>query len=161
MINATRMRKKEETAIRKTKIIQATPNVVFNALTEPKEITEWFQDEAILDNRVGGKISLVTRKEIHPDWNLDKDYYMNGTIMEFVPNKRLSYSWKFDNSPAFPETVVTWDLEQINSDKPRVKLDHVGFTGKEKGNFSLKSHNQGWAEALDNLAKYCEPVANS
>jgi uncharacterized protein YndB with AHSA1/START domain len=161
MINAIRMKKKEETAIRKIKIIQATPNVVFNALTEPKKITEWFQDEAILDNRVGGKISLVTRKEIHPDWNLDKDYYMNGTIMEFVPNKRLSYSWKFDNSPAFPETVVTWDLEQINSDKTRVKLDHAGFTGKEKGNFSLKSHNQGWAEALDNLAKYCEPVANS
>jgi activator of Hsp90 ATPase-like protein len=56
---------------------------------------------------------------------------------------------------------VTWDLEQINSDKTRVKLDHVGFTGEERGNFSLKSHNQGWAEALDNLAKYCEPVAKS
>ena len=121
------MKKKEETAISKAKIIQATPNVVFNALTEPKKITEWFQEEAILD-KVGGKISLVTRKEIHPDWNLDKDYYMNGTIMEFVPNKRLSYSWKFDNSPAFAETVVTWDSEPINSDKTRVKLEHVGFT---------------------------------
>ena len=108
MINAIRMKKKDETAIRKTKIIQAAPNVVFNALTEPEKITERFQDEAILDKRVGGKIILVTRKEIHPDWNLDKDYSMNGTIMEFVPNKRLSYSWKFDNSPAFPKTVVTW-----------------------------------------------------
>jgi len=39
---------------------------------------------------VGGKISLVTGQEIHPDWNLDKDYYMNGIIMEFVPNKGLS-----------------------------------------------------------------------
>jgi len=38
MINAIRMKKKEETAIRKIKIIQATPNVVFNALTEPKEM---------------------------------------------------------------------------------------------------------------------------
>lgn len=82
---------------------------------------------------MGGKINLVTRKEIHPDWNLDKDYYMNGTIMGFVPNRRLSYSWKFDNSPAFPETVVTWGLEQINSDKTRVKLDHVGVYRKREG----------------------------
>jgi hypothetical protein len=28
--------KKEETAIRRAEIIQSTPNVVFNALTEPK-----------------------------------------------------------------------------------------------------------------------------
>jgi uncharacterized protein YndB with AHSA1/START domain len=153
--------KKKEAAIRKAKIIHAAPNVVFNALTEPEKITGWFQDEAILDSKVGGKISLVTRAEIHPDWNLDKDYYMNGTIMEFVPNKRLSYSWKFDDSPSFPETVVTWDLERINSEKTRVKLGHIGFTGKEKGNFSLESHNQGWAEALDKLAKYCESGANS
>jgi len=32
------MKKKDETVIRKTKIIQAMPNVVFNALTEPKEM---------------------------------------------------------------------------------------------------------------------------
>ncbi|HEY6950548.1 MAG TPA: hypothetical protein VI146_08045 [Nitrososphaeraceae archaeon] len=31
------MKKKEETAIRKTKIIQSAPDVVFNALTEPKK----------------------------------------------------------------------------------------------------------------------------
>jgi uncharacterized protein YndB with AHSA1/START domain len=153
------MKKKQEIEIRKAKIIQAVPEVVFNALTKPEKITEWFQDEANLDNRIGGKISLVTRKEIHPDWNLDRDYYMEGTIMEFVPNKRLSYSWKFDDTPDFPETVVTWDLEKINSNKTRVKLTHVGFTGKEKGNFSLKSHNQGWAEALDKLSKYCESFA--
>lgn len=153
------MKKRQEIDIRKEKIIQAEPKVVFEALTEPEKITEWFQDEAIIDARVGGKISLVTRKEIHPDWNLDRDYYMEGTIMKFVPNKRLSYSWKFDDTPDFPETFVTWHLNQINPNKTRVKLTHVGFTGREKGNFSPESHNQGWAEALDKLAKYCESFA--
>ncbi|TLX85795.1 MAG: hypothetical protein E6K97_12020, partial [Thaumarchaeota archaeon] len=62
------MKKRQQNAISKAKIIQAPPNVVFNALSQPEKITEWFQDEATLDNRVGGKISLVTRKEIHPDW---------------------------------------------------------------------------------------------
>lgn len=153
------MKKRQENTISNAKIIQAAPNVVFNALTQPEKITEWFQDEANLDNRVGGKIILVTRKKIHPDWNLDRDYHMEGTILEFVPNKRLSYSWRFDDTPDFPETVVTWELEQINSNKTRLKLAHAGFTGKEKGNFSIESHNQGWSEALDKLAKYCESLA--
>ena len=44
------MKKRQQNAISKAKIIQAAPNVVFNALTQPEKITEWFQDEAILDN---------------------------------------------------------------------------------------------------------------
>ncbi|MDW0118974.1 MAG: SRPBCC domain-containing protein, partial [Nitrososphaeraceae archaeon] len=106
--------------------------------------------------RVGGRIRLVTLKEKHPEWNLDRDYYMEGTIMEIVPNKRLSYSWKFKDTPNFPATLVTWELEQINPNKTLVKLSHVGFSGKEKGNFSVESHTQGWTEALDKLAGYCE-----
>ena len=86
------MNEKQETGIRKEKIIQAGAEMVFNALIEPEEITEWFQDEANLDPRVGGNIRLVTLKEKHPDWKLDRDYYMDGAIIEFVPNKRLSYT---------------------------------------------------------------------
>ena len=89
------MEKKHDTEVRKTKIIEGTPKVVFNALTEPEKLAKWFQDEADLDVRVGGQIRLVTLKEKHPEWNLDRDYYMEGTIMEIVPNKRLTYSWKF------------------------------------------------------------------
>jgi len=100
------MNEKQETGIRKEKIIQAGPEVVFNALIEPEKITQWFQDQAVLDPRVGGKIRLATLKEIHPEWNLDRDYYMDGTINKFIPNKRLSYSWKFDDTPDFPETYV-------------------------------------------------------
>jgi len=152
------MNEKQETGIRKEKIIQTGAEMVFNALIEPEELTEWFQDEANLDPRVGGNIRLVTLKEKHPDWKLDRDYYMDGTIIEFVPNKRLSYTWKFDDIPDFPETYVTWELEQIKPNKTKVNLAHIGFTGKEKGNFSIESHEQGWTEALDKLAKYSESL---
>lgn len=150
------MGKKQDIEVRKTKIVEGSAKVVFSALTEPEKLAEWFQDEADLDVRVGGRIRLVTLKEKHPEWNLDRDYYMGGTIMEFVPNKRFSYSWKFKDTPNFPETLVTWELEQINPNKTLVKLSHVGFSGNEKGNFSVESHNQGWTEALDKLAGYCE-----
>jgi hypothetical protein len=38
----------------------------------------------------GGKISLITRQQIHPDCNLDKENHMNRISLEFVPNERLT-----------------------------------------------------------------------
>ena len=133
------MEKNHDIEVRKTKIIEGSPKVVFSALTEPEKLAEWFQDDADLDVRVGGQIRLVTLKEKHPEWNLDRDYYMEGTIMEIVPNKRLSYSWKFKDTPNFPETLVTWELEQINPNKTLVKLSHVGFLEKKRETFRLKA----------------------
>jgi hypothetical protein len=46
-------------------------------------------------------------------------------------------------------------LEQIEPNKTKVKLNHTGFTGKEKGMTSLENHDLGWTEAIDKLAKYC------
>jgi uncharacterized protein YndB with AHSA1/START domain len=152
------MEKKHDIQVIKKKIIEESPELVFSALTEPEKLVMWFQDEADLDVRAGGHIRLVTLKEKHPEWNLEKNYYMEGTITQFVPNKRLSYSWKFKDTPNFPETLVTWELEQISPNKTLVKLSHAGFSGKEKGNFSVESHNEGWTEALDKLARYCESL---
>jgi uncharacterized protein YndB with AHSA1/START domain len=157
-INSCQDEKKARYPSNKKKIIEEPPKVVFSALTEPEKLVIWFQDEADLDVRAGGQIRLATLKEKHPEWNLERNYYMEGTITEFVPNKRLSYSWKFKDTPNFPETLVTWELEQISPNKTLVKLSHVGFSGKEKGNFSVESHNQGWTEALDKLAGYCESL---
>ena len=74
--------------IRKTIVIDASPEVVFSAITEPEELTQWFPDQAILVPKIGGKVRFVTLKEIHPEWKLDRDYISEGTIQEFVPNKK-------------------------------------------------------------------------
>ena len=142
--------------IKKTIIVNTSADKVFKALTEPEELTQWFQDEAILEPKVTGKIRFTTLRELHPDWKLDRDYINDGIIKQYVPNKKLSYTWKFYDMPDFPETTVVWELEQIDPDKTKLELTHSGFTGKEEGNFSIESHNQGWTEALDKLAKYCQ-----
>jgi uncharacterized protein YndB with AHSA1/START domain len=54
---------KEE--IKKTIVIDASPEVVFKAITDPNELTNWFPDQAILEPRVGGKMTIVT-------WELQK-----------------------------------------------------------------------------------------
>jgi uncharacterized protein YndB with AHSA1/START domain len=140
--------------IRKSIIIEAPPEVIFKAISDPKELTQWFPDEAIIEPKVGALVRFVTIKEIHPEWKLDKDYIVEGTVKEFVPNKRLSYTWKYNDIPDFPETTVIWELEQIDSSKTIVNLTHLGFTGKETGMTSHESHDQGWTEVLNNLSRY-------
>ena len=87
--------------IKKTIIINASSEGVFKAITEPEELTG-FPDQAILVPKVGGKVRFVTLKEIHPEWKLDRDYISEGTIKEFVPNKKLSYTWIVLDTPDFP-----------------------------------------------------------
>jgi uncharacterized protein YndB with AHSA1/START domain len=148
--------KERQLEIRKTIIIEASSDTVFKAITVQEELTQWFPDQAILEPRVLGKVRFTTLKELHPEWKLDRDYIMEGTIKEFIPNKKLSYIWKYRDTPDFPETTVVWELVEIAPDKTRVDLTHSGFTGEEKGLTSLESHNEGWTEMLNKLANYCK-----
>jgi uncharacterized protein YndB with AHSA1/START domain len=148
--------KERQLEIRKTIIIEASSDTVFKAITEQEELTQWFPDQAILEPRVLGKVRFTTFKELHPEWKQDRDYIMEGTIKEFIPNKKLSYIWKYRDTPDFPETTVVWELVEIAPDKTRVDLTHSGFTGEEKGLTSLESHNEGWTQMLNKLANYCK-----
>jgi uncharacterized protein YndB with AHSA1/START domain len=119
-------------------------------------LTQWFPDQAILEPKVGGRVRLVTLKEIHPEWKLERDCISEGIIKEFVPNKKLSYTWIVLDTPDFPETTVVWELEEIEPNKTKVELTHLGFTGKEKGFTSIESHDEGWTQLMIRLAKYCK-----
>ena len=44
---------KEE--IKKTIVIDASPELVFRAITDPNELTNWFPDQAILEPKVWEK----------------------------------------------------------------------------------------------------------
>jgi uncharacterized protein YndB with AHSA1/START domain len=105
-------------------------------------------------------VQFITLKEKHPEYNLDKDYVTVGTVKELIPNSRVTYTWKYENTLDFPETLVTWELDKLDSNRTNLKLIHAGFTGNEKGLVSFESHNQGWTDALEKLSKYCEHNRN-
>ena len=91
--------------IRKSIVIEASPDVVFKAITDPNELTNWFPDNAIFDGRVGGKVRFTFKKERSKE--LDRDHSAEGTVKEFIPNKKVSYTWQLKDTPEFPETTVT------------------------------------------------------
>lgn len=138
--------------IRKTIEIDATPEIVFSALTDPAEITQWFPDQAILEPKVGGKMKFTFfARGAKP---LDRDFFPEGEILEFVPNEKLSYTWIPSDIPGFPRTVVVWNLEKIGENKTRVTLTHSGFTGKPHE--LLKEHSYGWDYFANRLVEYCK-----
>lgn len=140
----------ETTEIKKTILIDASPEVVFRAITDPNELTNWFPDQAILEPKVGGKVKFrfyKTDSKYRP-----MDYFPEGTVIEFIPNERISYTWHEPNIADFPNTVVTWELEKIENDKTRLKLSHTGF----KAGGLAKKHNEGWPHFLNDLAMYCQ-----
>lgn len=141
-----------EFEIRKTIEINASPKTVFKALTDENELTQWFPDQAVLEPKIGGKMkfTFLARKAE----NLDRDFYPRGEILEFEPDKKLSYSWIPEGVPDFPKTIVTWTLEKIAENKTRVKLVHSGFTGKPHE--MQKEHTKGWEFFSERLSKHCE-----
>jgi uncharacterized protein YndB with AHSA1/START domain len=144
--------KQEITEIRKSIIIDATPEVVFKAITETNELTKWFPDHVILEPNVGGKVRFSFYKEQN---KMDRDYIVEGSIIEFIPNNKISHTWQYKDIPEFPETIVSWKLEELGRNKTRVELVHSGFTGKEQEKVSSKGHDEGWTHFMNELSKYC------
>ena len=148
-------RQEETIEIKKNIVIDASPEVVFKAITDPNELTNWFPDQAILEPKVGGKMKFSFYKK-KSDESRRMDYFPEGTIIEFIPNKKLSYTWEHPNIPNFPRTVVTWELEKTENNRTTLKLSHTGFKVDKGADKGFKEHDEGWTYFLTELAKYCE-----
>ncbi len=145
-----------ELDIKKIIEIEASPEVVFKAISDPNELTNWFPDAAVLEPKRGGKFKFSFYKDSDRRKKMDQDFFPEGKVLEFIPNKKLAYSWQHKNIPEFPETIVTWELEQLGKNKTRLTLTHSGFTRKEGDMKSAQEHNQGWSFFLGELVSYCK-----
>ena len=83
------------TTIEKERFIHATPQRVFQALTEKAELERWFVRNAEIDLRSGGAAKF--------EWA--PDMVETGKILVDEPPSRLSYTWEaFSPSP----TTITF-----------------------------------------------------
>ena len=80
-----------ENEIRKTIEIDAAPGVVFKAISDPMELTNWFPDAAILEPKVGGKFKISFFKDsAKPGMKMDRDFFNEGRVLEFVQDQKLA-----------------------------------------------------------------------
>jgi uncharacterized protein YndB with AHSA1/START domain len=124
--------------------IDAPPETVFDALTDPAQLESWWGAGEMyrtfdwkMDLRPGGKWSCKARGAKGDVSTL------HGQIVEVDRPRTLAYTWN-PSWDKIPETEVRYTLERMGAGTS-VKLIHSGFAGSEE---SQKKHTQGWPQVL-------------
>ena len=98
-------------------IIDAPVSQVWNAITNKDEMKQWYFDIAEFELKKGFRFMFYGGDE-------NKQYAHFCEIKEVIPEKKLSYTWSYENVPV--ETLVTFELSQEGPGKTKVKLTHSG-----------------------------------
>jgi uncharacterized protein YndB with AHSA1/START domain len=110
--------------------IDASPERIFQILTNPEELKKYMGDNPLVEGQVGGQYSF--------GWEFGPR-----RILDIQANKTLAYSWEY---PEEPDTIVTWTLEDSGG-KTRLSLVHSGFApGRDMEDYQI-----GWLHFLNRL----------
>ena len=139
--------------IKRIVIIHANPELVFRALIDETELTQWFSNErTVLEPQVGGAWMLKNCRSDTGEINT-----MRGKILEIIQDKKLSYTWNFDEYPDRPETFVTWKLEPLDGgSRSEIILVHCGLA-----NNSFDGLERNWSYFIVRLAEHCKKTQPS
>jgi uncharacterized protein YndB with AHSA1/START domain len=145
--------------------IAAPPERVFEAIADPKQLTQWWGQKGVFhvvesayDLRIGGKWSY---EGVGPN---GAPFHMEGEYVEIDRPRLLVQTRRADWVGDF-QTLVRWELEPRDvhglhgsathkvGTGTLVKVRHSGFAGH---NEQAKSHYGGWSASLDWLEAYLE-----
>jgi uncharacterized protein YndB with AHSA1/START domain len=132
--------------------IQAPPELVFSALTDPAEVKAWWvipgqyeTRDAQLDVRVGGRYR-VSGTSVRL-----KEFAVTGVYRIVEPPHRLSYTWTPDWDAGARDSIVDIRLEP-EGEETRVIVTHTMFSTQS----ARDSHAEGWPAVLDALRTHAE-----
>jgi uncharacterized protein YndB with AHSA1/START domain len=133
--------------------IRARPSIVFDALTTPDGIVQWWGPDAgpVLlaetDVRIGGRFRVRFRM-------LDgTEHESTGEYLEVVESKRLVMSWQWTSGgepeEGGEESRIEIDLKSTDTGT------EITFThARLRTEASRVSHERGWTGALDKLGRH-------
>jgi uncharacterized protein YndB with AHSA1/START domain len=109
---------------------------VWDALTNNAKMKKWYFDIADFKPEIGFEFQFYGSKD-------DTRYLHLCKITELIPEKRLTYTWKYENFPG--ESAVTFELFEEGA-QTRLKLTHTGLESFTTDNpdFAPSSFNAGW-----------------
>jgi len=126
--------------VRKALRLDAAPDRVWRALTEPAELGRWFPDETDLEPHAGSTGTFHWRG--HGRWAARVD--------EAVPPKRLVWCWARDRDVELDgaaQTTVEWTLQPRTGGGTLLVLVETG---------EREQNDTGWDSELRELVKHLE-----
>jgi len=126
-------------------LLDAPVSKVWKAITDRKDMKQWYFNIAEFKPRVGFEFQFEGGKE-------DKSYLHLCKITEVIPGKKLAYSWRYDGYPG--STLVTFELF-AEGNKTRLKLTHEGLEsfGTDNPDFAKENFVEGWTLLIEKSIK--------
>ena len=124
-------------------IINATIEKVWKAITNKDEMKNWYFEVDEFKPEVGFEFQFSGGKDNNVYLHLCK-------ITEVIPNKKLSYSWKYDGYTG--ESFVTFELFN-DEGNTKVRLTHSGLETfpSENPDFAKENFVEGWNHIIGTL----------
>ncbi|MDO5524238.1 MAG: SRPBCC domain-containing protein [Bacteroidia bacterium] len=134
--------------------ISATVDRVWNALTQPEEMRNWYFDISNFEATEGEIFDFVVS---FTDEDGEHNFRHLFEILEVVPHERLKHTWEHPGHSAGTSTL-TWELVP-EEDSTTVVLTHEGaesFLDEGSKYFTEESYTAGWNDILQGLKEYLE-----
>lgn len=126
--------------------INAPVNVVWDAITDKEQVKHWSFDIPDFKAEVGHEFTF---------WGGDetKQFLHICRVLEVIPEQKLSYTWRYENSKG--DSVVTYELFKESDNSTRVKLTHAGLEvfANDGPDFARTNFVAGWEDIIGNLLK--------
>jgi uncharacterized protein YndB with AHSA1/START domain len=139
-----------DTTLTISRIIQASPERVFEAWTNPEIMAKWSAPEGVdqiecnSNFHVGGQYQI---KMINPEGRV---HTAVGSYLQIQRPNKLVYTWDWleDQLRMNIDTVITVEFNPIG-ETTEVILTHDLFPNREMA----EGHNQGWSSSLNRLER--------
>jgi uncharacterized protein YndB with AHSA1/START domain len=134
--------------------IDAAPEVVYQVISSPEHVREWWPDHAEFDPVPGGTGTIIFGDPAAPDATREML-----TIVEADPPRRFAFRWVYDGETATgtKSLLVTFDLV-ASGDGTLLRFRETGF--RERGwaaavlEEAYRDHVRGWDHFLPRLVAY-------
>jgi uncharacterized protein YndB with AHSA1/START domain len=130
--------------LEKELFIKASPQRVFQALTNKEDLERWFVTQAEIERRSGGAIRF--------EWDPESKLVETGKILAYEPPSRFTYTWEARGSSP---TTITFELSAEN-DGTRLHLTHTGIGEGDDWDRYYAGISRGWPAHLKNLTSWLE-----
>ena len=123
----------------------APVNKVWKAITDRDLMQQWYFNIAAFKPEVGFEFTFDGGSK-------EKTYTHLCKILEVIPNKKLSYSWRYKDYEGY--SVVMFELFD-EGEKTRLKLTHTGLETfpQVSKDFAKESFVQGWTHIIGTSLK--------
>lgn len=134
--------------------IEAAPEIVFEVISTPEHLRQWWPDEAAFDPTAGSSGDIVFGDRTAADAKVVKL-----TVVEVEPSRRFSFRWVYDEAAASPENSLLVTFELIpQASGTLLRFTEAGFQDKgwEQADVELNynDHVRGWDYFLPRLVAY-------